>query len=75
MAALTALGVYYRRIARHKGAGLAVFATVRKLAILVCRMPRYGRPYSDIGEAPTRLPAPSVDSLPSAVPPTRLVTR
>ncbi len=47
----TALGAYFRRIARHKGAAVAVFATARKLATLVYRMLRYGQPYTDIGEA------------------------
>ncbi len=47
----TAIGAYFRRIARHKGAAVAVFATARKLATLVYRMLRYGQPYTDIGEA------------------------
>lgn len=47
----TALGAAYRRIARHKGAGVAVFATARKLAQLVYRMLRYGQQYVDVGEA------------------------
>ncbi|NJK42483.1 MAG: IS110 family transposase [Aquincola sp.] len=46
----TALGAYFRRIARHKGAAVAVFATARKLALLVYRMLRYGHDYVDIGE-------------------------
>lgn len=46
----TALGAAYRRIARHKGAGVAVFATARQLALLVYRMLRYGQDYVDIGE-------------------------
>jgi transposase len=46
----TALGATYRRIARHKGASVAVFATARKLAQLVYRMLRYGQDYVDIGE-------------------------
>ena len=46
----TALGAYYRRIARHKGAAVAVFATARQLARLVFRMLRYGQDYVDIGE-------------------------
>jgi transposase len=45
----TALGAYYRRIARRKGASVAVFATARKLAILVYRMLRYGVAYFDEG--------------------------
>jgi transposase len=47
----TALGAAYRRIARAKGALVAVFATARKLAQLVYRMLRYGQDYADIGEA------------------------
>ena len=46
----TALGAYYRKIARHKGASVAVFATARKLATLTYRMLRYGQDYIDIGE-------------------------
>lgn len=45
----TALGAYFRRIARRKGKGVAVFATARKLATLVYRMLRYGEPYVDEG--------------------------
>lgn len=47
----TALGAAYRRIARAKGALVAIFATARKLAQLVFRMLRYGQDYTDIGEA------------------------
>ena len=46
----TALGACYRRIARHKGASVAVFATARRLAQLVYRMLRYGQDYVDEGE-------------------------
>jgi transposase len=46
----TALGAAYRRIARHKGADVAVFAMARKLAQLVYRMLRYGQDYIDLGE-------------------------
>ena len=46
----TALGAAYRRIARHKGADVAVFATARKLAQLVYRMLRYGQDYVDVGD-------------------------
>ena len=46
----TALGAAYRRIARRKGAGVAVFAMARRLAELVYRMLRYGQDYVDIGE-------------------------
>jgi transposase len=46
----TALGAYFRRISRHKGFGVAVFATARKLSALIYRMLRYGADYVDIGE-------------------------
>lgn len=46
----TALGAAYRRIARHKGAAVAVFALARKLAQLVYRMLRHGQDYVDIGD-------------------------
>jgi transposase len=46
----TALGAAFRRIARHKGADVAVFAIARKLAQLVYRMLRYGQDYLDVGE-------------------------
>jgi hypothetical protein len=46
----TALGASYRRIARHKSAGVAVFATARRLAVLIYRMLRYGQDYVDEGE-------------------------
>jgi len=45
----TALGAEYRRIARRKGASVAVFAMARKLAILVYRLLRYGQAYVDQG--------------------------
>lgn len=45
----TALGAYYRRIARRKGASVAVFATARKLARILYRLLRYGQDYLDIG--------------------------
>ncbi len=45
----TALGAYYRRISRRKGASVAVFATARKLAQLVYRLIRHGQAYVDIG--------------------------
>ena len=46
----TALGAYFRRISRHKGFAVAVFATARKLSALIYRMLRYGVDYVDIGE-------------------------
>jgi transposase len=45
----TALGAYYRNIARRIGADVAVFATARKLAIIIYRLLRWGHPYVDIG--------------------------
>jgi transposase len=45
----TALGAYYRQIARHKGADVAVFATARKLATLIYRLLRWGKDYVDEG--------------------------
>ena len=45
----TALGGYYRRISRNKGASVAVFAIARKLAELVYRMVCYGQAYVDTG--------------------------
>jgi hypothetical protein len=46
----TALGASFRRIARHKGGAVAVFATARQLARLIYRMLRYGHDYIDIGD-------------------------
>jgi len=46
----TSLGAYYRRISRRKDASVAIFATARKLAILIFRMLRYGQDYVDIGQ-------------------------
>lgn len=46
----TALGAAFRRISRHKGAAVAVFATARQLARLIYRMLRYGQDYVDVGE-------------------------
>ncbi len=45
----TALGAFYRRISRRKGASVAVFATARKLAQIVFRLIRYGQAYVDTG--------------------------
>ncbi len=47
----TALGAYYRRVARRTGADVAVFATARKLAQLIYRLLRWGQPYVDEGAA------------------------
>ena len=45
----TALGAYYRHMARRKGDDIAVFATARKLATLIYRLLRWGQPYLDEG--------------------------
>ena len=45
----TALGAYYRKMARRIGADVAVFATARKLAALIYRMLRWGKAYVDEG--------------------------
>ena len=45
----TALGAAFRRIARHKGGAVAVFAIARRLAQLIYRMLRHGQDYLDIG--------------------------
>ena len=44
----TALGASFRRVARHKGGAVAVFATARQLARLVYPMLRYGHDYVEI---------------------------
>jgi transposase len=45
----TALGAYYRTIARRIGGDVAVFATARKLATLIYRLLRWGQKYVDEG--------------------------
>jgi transposase len=45
----TALGAYYRKISRRVGADVAVFATARKLAVLIYRLLRWGQTYVDEG--------------------------
>jgi transposase len=45
----TALGAYYRHTAQRKGADIAVFATARKLLVIVYRLVRWGKPYVDEG--------------------------
>jgi len=45
----SALGAYYRGVARRISADVAVFATARKLATLIYRLLRWGRPYVDEG--------------------------
>ena len=47
----SALGAALRRKARHKGMKTAIFATARKLAVLVYRMLHWGHDYVDEGEA------------------------
>ena len=47
----TALGAYYRRIARRIGGDVAVFATARKVATIIYRLLRWGHPYVDEGVA------------------------
>jgi len=47
----SALGAGLRRKARYKGMKTAIFATARKLALLVYRMLRWGQDYVDEGEA------------------------
>lgn len=46
----TALGAYYRRIARTKDGSVAVFSTARKLAALIYRLLRWGQAYVDEGQ-------------------------
>jgi transposase len=45
----TALGAYYRQMARRIGGDVAVFATARKLATIIYRLLRWGQPYVDQG--------------------------
>jgi transposase len=45
----SALGAQYRRKARAKSGQIAVFATARKLAVLIYRLLRYGQAYVDLG--------------------------
>jgi transposase len=47
----TALGAYYRHIARRTKGDVAVFATARKLATLIYRRLRWGQAYVDEGAA------------------------
>jgi hypothetical protein len=47
----TALGAYYRQVARRAGADVAVFATARKLAQFIYRLLRWGQAYVDEGAA------------------------
>jgi transposase len=45
----TALGAYYRQVARRIGGDVAVFATARKMAQLIYRLLRWGQAYVDEG--------------------------
>lgn len=45
----TAMGASYRRLARRRGADLAIFATARRLATLIYRTLRFGQEYTDEG--------------------------
>ena len=47
----TALGAFYRQVARRVGADVAVFATARKLAQHIYRLLRWGHLYVDEGAA------------------------
>jgi hypothetical protein len=47
----TALGAFYRQVARRLGADVAVFATARRVATLIYRMLRWGQQYVDEGAA------------------------
>ena len=47
----TALGAYYRQVARRHGGDVAVFATARKLASWIYRLLRHGQAYVDEGAA------------------------
>lgn len=46
-----AFGAAFRRYARRKGYSVAVLSLARKLAVLICRMPRYRQDYLNCGEA------------------------
>jgi transposase len=46
----SALGASFRRISRHRGAAVAIFATARQIAKLIYRMIRFGQDYVDVGE-------------------------
>jgi len=45
----TALGAYYRHMARRIGGDVAIFATARKLATFIYRLLRWGQQYVDEG--------------------------
>jgi transposase len=46
----SALGAYYRRVARRTDSKVASFAVARKIAIYVFRAIRFGHEYTDIGQ-------------------------
>src|SRR5260370_34059742 len=48
----TALGAYYRHIARRIGGDVAGFATARKQGRIIYRLRRWGRPHADEGAQP-----------------------
>jgi transposase len=48
---LTALGGFYRRIAAHRGAAIAVVATARKLGVLVFNALKHGQAFVEQGLA------------------------
>jgi transposase len=45
----TCLGAHYREMSQRRGGDIAVFATARKLAILIYRLLRWGQTYVDEG--------------------------
>jgi len=47
----SALGAYYRSMARRTEGGVAAFATARRLGILIYRLIRWGHAYVDEGAA------------------------
>jgi len=46
----SAIGAFFRHVARAKGYSVAIFATARKLAQHIYRMLRHGQDYVDIGQ-------------------------
>jgi len=50
----TALGAYYRRLARRIGGDVAVFATARKLAAFIYRLLRCASRTSMKGQRPSK---------------------
>ena len=64
----TALGAYYRRAAARNGADVAVFATARKLATLIYRLLRWGKPFWRYTPPPRNRRSRSQHSCPRPVP-------